>query len=197
MDRTVHILMAAEECMLEKGFHGTSVQDIAKRAGISTGLIYRYYKNKDSIIEALVVVITKRMMSHMEKAIAQPKNQTPELFRQNKNNILNQIQNNIFLLMEVSSEATRNEHYKKIIANAHRELQDKIVHHEKELNPHLDEKVIRSRHYFISILIDGIIMQRSRKMNTPNKELEDLINQMLLRVLVPGGNSSVHAHPAH
>ena len=50
MDRTVHILMAAEECMLEKGFHGTSVQDIAKRAGISTGLIYRYYKNKDCFI---------------------------------------------------------------------------------------------------------------------------------------------------
>lgn len=183
MDRTVHILMAAEECMLEKGFHGTSVQDIAKRAGVSTGLIYRYYKNKDSIIEALVVVITQRMMNHMEKALAQPKNESPELFRQDKNNILNQIQNNIFLLMEVSSEATRNEHYKKIIANAHHELQGKIVQHEKELHPELDETVIRSRHYFASILIDGIIMQRSRKMNKPDKELEDLINNVLFRVM--------------
>lgn len=37
-----------------KGFADTSVQDIANLAGISTGLLYRHYKSKESLFYALV-----------------------------------------------------------------------------------------------------------------------------------------------
>lgn len=36
-----------------KGFHGTSISDIAKAAGISKGLAYNYFKSKENILEAI------------------------------------------------------------------------------------------------------------------------------------------------
>lgn len=61
MDRSTQILNAAIICMREKGFHNASIKNVAKCANISTGLIYRYYKNKDALIEALVINVTDKM----------------------------------------------------------------------------------------------------------------------------------------
>ena len=37
----------------KRGFHQTSMHDISAEAGISVGLIYRYFKNKDEVISAM------------------------------------------------------------------------------------------------------------------------------------------------
>ena len=46
------ILMAALELYTEKGYHKTTVDEIAKRAGVSTGIAYRYFKNKKELLLA-------------------------------------------------------------------------------------------------------------------------------------------------
>lgn len=51
--RTDEIVEAATRCFLEKGFHQTGVQDIARAAGISMGLLYRYFPSKHAIIVAV------------------------------------------------------------------------------------------------------------------------------------------------
>ncbi len=48
------INLAALEIFAENGFRDTRLQDIAEKAGISTGNIYRYYKNKVMLFDALV-----------------------------------------------------------------------------------------------------------------------------------------------
>ncbi len=57
-DRRNQILEAALNVFAEKGFKGATNQDIADKAGISPGLIYRYFKSKEdllfSILEARV-----------------------------------------------------------------------------------------------------------------------------------------------
>lgn len=40
-------------CFTRRGFHACTMQDISGDAGISVGLIYRYFKNKDDVITAL------------------------------------------------------------------------------------------------------------------------------------------------
>lgn len=37
----------------EKGYHGTSISDIAKAAGVSKGLAYNYFKNKQHLVESI------------------------------------------------------------------------------------------------------------------------------------------------
>jgi TetR/AcrR family transcriptional regulator, repressor for uid operon len=49
--RRAEILAAAEQCFLKRGFHQSSMQNIAAAAGLSMGLLYRYFTNKEAIIE--------------------------------------------------------------------------------------------------------------------------------------------------
>lgn len=48
------ILLAAREELFEKGFNGTRVESIAKRAGINKQLIYHYFKTKDELLNEAV-----------------------------------------------------------------------------------------------------------------------------------------------
>ena len=52
-DRRSQILDAALICFAKRGFHQTSMHDISAEAGISVGLIYRYFENKEAVISAM------------------------------------------------------------------------------------------------------------------------------------------------
>ena len=49
----VRILDAARRCFSERGFHGATIAAIADTAGMSQGLIYRYFASKAAIIHAI------------------------------------------------------------------------------------------------------------------------------------------------
>jgi TetR/AcrR family transcriptional regulator, repressor for uid operon len=51
--RRREIIAAAEHCFVQRGFHQSSMQHIAAASGLSMGLLYRYFANKESIIEAV------------------------------------------------------------------------------------------------------------------------------------------------
>ena len=53
LDRRTQILDAALVCFAKRGFHQASMHDISAEAGISVGLIYRYFENKDAVISAM------------------------------------------------------------------------------------------------------------------------------------------------
>ncbi|ALN84025.1 TetR/AcrR family transcriptional regulator [Lysobacter capsici] len=48
------ILVAAQKCFVVHGFHAASMANIADTAGMSAGLIYRYFKGKNDIILAII-----------------------------------------------------------------------------------------------------------------------------------------------
>ena len=48
------IMQSALELFTHKGYHGTSVSMIANHAGVSTGLMYNYFKSKNELLEAIV-----------------------------------------------------------------------------------------------------------------------------------------------
>jgi AcrR family transcriptional regulator len=47
-------MAAAMACFAKRGFHQASMHDISEEAGISVGLIYRYFESKDAVISAMV-----------------------------------------------------------------------------------------------------------------------------------------------
>ncbi len=51
--RKKHILRTAADAFSSKGYHQTSVKDIADASGISVGTFYLYFKNKEEIFEKL------------------------------------------------------------------------------------------------------------------------------------------------
>ncbi|WP_141681169.1 TetR/AcrR family transcriptional regulator, partial [Mycobacterium malmoense] len=53
-DRRDQILEAANECFTQLGIQRTSVQDVARTANVSRGTIYRYFVDRDVLIEAAI-----------------------------------------------------------------------------------------------------------------------------------------------
>jgi AcrR family transcriptional regulator len=52
--RPGEILAAALACFKERGFAGTRLEDVAKKAGVTKGTIYLYYPSKEDLFEAVV-----------------------------------------------------------------------------------------------------------------------------------------------
>src|SRR6266403_3647656 len=71
-DRRSQILEAALVCFAKRGFHQTSMHDISGEAGISVGLIYRYFENKDAVISAMADAHKKEIQELLDRARQAP-----------------------------------------------------------------------------------------------------------------------------
>lgn len=68
-DRKYLILKAARKLFLKEGYHGTSVRQIAKDVGLTTGAIYFYFNNKDEIYGEVCVEGFDLLIELMLKAL--------------------------------------------------------------------------------------------------------------------------------
>ena len=59
-------------CFAKRGFHQTSMHDISAEAGISVGLIYRYFQNKEAVISAMADRHKKEIHEMLERARQAP-----------------------------------------------------------------------------------------------------------------------------
>jgi TetR/AcrR family transcriptional regulator, repressor for uid operon len=71
-DRHTQILDAALVCFAKRGFHQASMHDIAAEAGISVGLIYRYFENKEAVISAMADRHKKEISEVLQRARQAP-----------------------------------------------------------------------------------------------------------------------------
>lgn len=162
MNRSEQILDAAEQCMRQKGFHQTSIQNIASQADVSIGLIYKYYKNKEAIIEALVTNVVQRMIALLNADFEQIAH-SGGITHTAQDIVPPEVESSIVLLMEVSSEATRNPRIHHIMQDAWQVLKENFIRQEQALNPALDANKIHTRLYIMSLVIDGMIIRRCMK----------------------------------
>src|SRR5436190_1255735 len=72
LDRRSQILDAALVCFAKRGFHQTSMHDISAEAGISVGLIYRYFANKEAVISAMADRHKQEISDVLERAKQAP-----------------------------------------------------------------------------------------------------------------------------
>ena len=52
-DKREAILEAALDLFVSRGFHGTAVPEVAERAGVGAGTIYRYFASKEVLVNEL------------------------------------------------------------------------------------------------------------------------------------------------
>jgi TetR/AcrR family transcriptional regulator, fatty acid metabolism regulator protein len=69
-DRRDSILAAARDAFAKNGFEGTSIADIARAAGVSDGLVYRYFANKRDLLNAVLTEFYERTMVDLESIAA-------------------------------------------------------------------------------------------------------------------------------
>src|ERR1700739_1970097 len=68
--RREEIMAAAKKVFARKGFHATTIADIAKQAGLAYGSIYWYFDSKDELFHALMAVEEGALRNHVAAALA-------------------------------------------------------------------------------------------------------------------------------
>lgn len=64
--RREQILDAASVCFARDGFHGASIAQISKQAGMSPGHIYHFFDNKEAIVAGIVERMAARWLELLE-----------------------------------------------------------------------------------------------------------------------------------
>lgn len=77
--RREQVKRAALECLLEQGFADLSVKDIARRAGVSTGVLYHYFKNKDDILLQALAMAFLEADASLRRSVEQAEEGEPRL----------------------------------------------------------------------------------------------------------------------
>ncbi|RTE03580.1 TetR/AcrR family transcriptional regulator [Paenibacillus whitsoniae] len=62
-DKQIKIVQAAVEIFSEKGFAGSSTSEIAQKAGVAEGTIFRHYKTKKKLLLSIVAPIMAKLVA--------------------------------------------------------------------------------------------------------------------------------------
>jgi AcrR family transcriptional regulator len=67
--RREQLLDAAKAVVAEQGFHGVSIEAVARRAGITRPIVYRHFEDLGALLEALVERETVRALAQLREFV--------------------------------------------------------------------------------------------------------------------------------
>lgn len=114
------IIDAAEKCFVDSGFHAASIADIADTAGMSPGLIYRYFENKNAIVRAIIERCLEEDAGKSIQRLESPEDVLRAMFDifdrwRFKDSV---DRKSAVLLLETTAESTRNAEMAAVVTNA-------------------------------------------------------------------------------
>ena len=66
-ERRLSILKAAQQLFAENGFHGLSIDDIARAGDISPAIIYRHFTSKQTLYDEVLQELASQRESYVDK----------------------------------------------------------------------------------------------------------------------------------
>ncbi|MBJ7221324.1 MULTISPECIES: TetR/AcrR family transcriptional regulator [unclassified Brenneria] len=153
--RRDQIIAAARLCFRRSGFHGAGMAEIAKHAQLSVGQIYRYFANKDAIIEEIV----SRIVSNKLLFLTLGENRTSQMAKMLSERRLSgdesSREEDQALMLEVTAEATRNPRIAAILQESDARLFQQATVMLQQRYPHLTPPQIAARVEFMAALSEG------------------------------------------
>jgi TetR/AcrR family transcriptional repressor of multidrug resistance operon len=70
LDKKAQILCAAEKLISELGFQGFSMQKLAKEADVAAGTIYRYFSDKNHLLDEVRLNVAKRIAIAVQAGVS-------------------------------------------------------------------------------------------------------------------------------
>jgi AcrR family transcriptional regulator len=116
--RRQQVLDAAAICFKRSGFHGASMSEISKAAGMSAGHIYNYFDSKDAIIAAFVEQNVERV-SAILRDLEQRADPLKGLVDDAEGSVADHVESDrIALQLEIWAEASRNPAIAAVVRDA-------------------------------------------------------------------------------
>jgi len=180
-ERQQHILNAALRCVRRSGFHGASMSDIAAEAKMSVGVIYRYFANKEAIVEAIVA----SDLAEMRAMFAEWENEPDDKLLDTLLDTLEQAiehkytPDNAGLALEVLAEAARNPRVAAIVERAdaqERELGRSLC---RRISPGRDQVQLDAHGEIIGMIFDGMMIRAISNPQIDRKALLKALRQVM------------------
>lgn len=183
----VRILEAARKCFSEKGFHGAAMSAIAKEAGMSQGLIYRYFASKAAIIQAITEEQRARRTQDL-CAIATFDDLVDKLVEKlhrwragDEDDTFDPA-----LFLEISAESSRDPEVAAMVAEQEREISadfaDIVRRDAQSRGLELSEEALRCRTMTLRCLVDGVITACVRDPNMDCAQVGTILRRVLARL---------------
>jgi len=116
-EKKAQISKAAKELFIERGFHATSMRDIAKKANVSLGNVYNYFETKEAIFESIIndyLRIVEEKLKRILDEIDDPIDPRNLRFLGEKIGDLVNTHADFWLLMYIDVLEFRNRHFRKM-----------------------------------------------------------------------------------
>ncbi len=180
------ILAAAHKCFVEHGFQGASMANIADTAGMSAGLIYRYFAGKSEIILAIVEIRLEMLLKDMD--LNRTVDMTEELIASFERGSEDpSCGMNPALLLEMSAEATRDPSIAASLDAFDQALRAGLVRwlgeDHGEGKPGLPEPLARQRALLLQLLFEGLKVRQTREPDLDRSLLESALREFVPQLL--------------
>lgn len=179
--RRAQIVEAARQCVVRRGFHASTIAEIAATAKMSVGLIYRYFANKDAIALAIVEsVVDRRNAARMPQ---RPEEMSADLARHMLSDPPPDEREDQMLLLEVHVEATRNPVVAEIIERTDAAARKDILANLYKDSPSFDPEEAAARMEMMVAIVNGTTMRRLARQGPPSERLVEVYREIISSLL--------------
>jgi TetR/AcrR family transcriptional regulator, repressor for uid operon len=185
--RREHILDAAELCFAQAGFHGTTMQDICKRAEVSPGALYVYFASKEALIEGIAERDRAKLQQQFA-AIATTPDLPSALARIGEHYTFEEPRHKTVLFVELGAEASRNPAIGRIFQSVDRFVLDSLTKlferaiAEGRIAPLLDPATLARS---LQVIGDGMFFRRAVDPKFEAQTVMPAINALVASLLNP------------
>jgi len=187
--RRDQIIAAARLCFRKHGFHGAGMAEIAKTSQLSVGQIYRYFANKDAIIEEIV----RRMVTNKIQLITGNAHNLQQvahnLAHRRIGNLSSPFKEDICmeqkeqaeidhaLMLEVAAEATRNPVVEKIWRDSEKQLFNEAKSFLSKSFPQFSDAEMTAKVESLAVICEGTAFRRLTTAHADAERLEALYHR--------------------
>ncbi len=120
---------AAYKVVGQKGYYDFTIRDIAQEAGMSTGLIHYYFKNKEELLLHLLKEINKNMLGSLNRSIskAQDPREKLNIFMQQAFDLITNEKDYFYIVLDFWTQVNKNERMKRANVNLFKSYRDEVA----------------------------------------------------------------------
>lgn len=169
------ILEAAEQLLIDSGYHNFSMRKVATKAGVSVGNLQYYFPSKDQLLEALLDKVIQNYLDIFQEHSVEfsPKEQFIQIIKTVVNDL--KTKHTTVFFPELWSMANHEKHISIIMDNMYGKYRTLVANVIRSINPNLNEHQALRLSIFMTASLEGhTIFVGFRKPWT--KEVENMID---------------------
>ncbi len=183
------ILAAAQTCFVRSGFHAASMATIAETAGMSAGLIYRYFSNKSAIVLAIIEQQLEVARTNIRQMRSSDDLAARIVDHCDEDECGDETRMSTALFLEMSAEATRDPQIAEAVQRFDRmvrsEVEDWLSRSSDKGGYGLPRNIAPARALMLVCLIEGVKVRVAREPGIDQDSLRRALDEMVTALVAP------------